>query len=58
MATAASAMSQNLCELISAQSLVLYPDAFMRLCASRAVAIEGPHGWRISKLGPTLPLSS
>jgi phage terminase large subunit-like protein len=41
--------SQNLFELINAQGIVLYPDAGMRLAASRAVAIETPRGWRIGK---------
>jgi phage terminase large subunit-like protein len=41
--------SQNLYELIQGQSIVLYPDAGMRLAASRAVAIETPRGWRIGK---------
>jgi hypothetical protein len=36
-------------ELIQAQQLMLYPDANMRLAVSRAVAIETPRGWRISK---------
>ena len=31
------------------QALVLYPDVDMRLAVSRAVAIEGPRGWRIGK---------
>jgi phage terminase large subunit-like protein len=41
--------SQNLYELIQAQGITLYPDAAMRLAASRAVAIETPRGWRIGK---------
>jgi phage terminase large subunit-like protein len=41
--------SQNLYELIEARNLVLYPDAAMRLSASRAVAIETARGWRIAK---------
>jgi phage terminase large subunit-like protein len=44
-----TAMSQNLYELIQSQSLVCYPDAAMRLAVSRAVAVETPRGWRISK---------
>ena len=28
---------------------MLYPDDAMRLAVSRAVAIEGPRGWRIGK---------
>jgi phage terminase large subunit-like protein len=41
--------SQGLWELIEARALLLYPDAAMRLSASRAVAIESPRGWRIAK---------
>jgi phage terminase large subunit-like protein len=44
-----TAASQNLFDLIQSQALVLYPDADMRLAVSRAVAIEGPRGWRIGK---------
>jgi phage terminase large subunit-like protein len=44
-----TAASQNLWELIEARGLILYPDAAMRLAASRAVAIESPRGWRIAK---------
>ena len=44
-----TAASQNLYELIQAQQLMLYPDANMRLAVSRAVAVETPRGWRISK---------
>jgi hypothetical protein len=36
-------------ELIVGQSLVLYPDAGMRLAASRAIAVESARGWRIAK---------
>jgi phage terminase large subunit-like protein len=41
--------SQRLWELIEARGLILYPDAAMRLAASRAIAIESPRGWRIAK---------
>jgi len=41
--------SQNLYELIESRSLMLYPDAAMRLAASRAIAIETTRGWRIAK---------
>jgi phage terminase large subunit-like protein len=41
--------SQNLYELVESRGLVLYPDAAMRLSASRAIAIETARGWRISK---------
>jgi phage terminase large subunit-like protein len=44
-----TAASQNLFDLIESRALVLYPDADMRLAVSRAVAIEGPRGWRIGK---------
>jgi phage terminase large subunit-like protein len=41
--------SNNLFELIRGKSITLYPDAEMRLAASRAVAIETSRGWRIGK---------
>jgi phage terminase large subunit-like protein len=41
--------SQNLYELVEGRNLVLYPDAAMRLSASRAVAVETVRGWRIAK---------
>jgi phage terminase large subunit-like protein len=41
--------SQGLWELIESRGLILYPDAAMRLAASRAIAIESPRGWRIAK---------
>jgi phage terminase large subunit-like protein len=41
--------SQNLYELIQAQQLSCYADPGMRLAISRAVALETPRGWRISK---------
>jgi hypothetical protein len=44
-----TAASQNLYELITGGNLILYPDVAMRLAASRAVAVETPRGWRISK---------
>jgi phage terminase large subunit-like protein len=44
-----TAIGQNLFDLITAKNLTLYPDAAMRLAASRAVAHEMPRGWRISK---------
>jgi hypothetical protein len=44
-----TAASQNLFDLIESQALVLYHDDAMRLAVSRAVAIEGPRGWRIGK---------
>jgi phage terminase large subunit-like protein len=44
-----TAASQNLFELITGQNLVCYPDAKMRLAISRAIAVETPRGWRITK---------
>jgi phage terminase large subunit-like protein len=44
-----TAASQNLYELIQSGALVCYPDAAMRLAISRAVAVETPRGWRLSK---------
>jgi phage terminase large subunit-like protein len=41
--------SQNLFDLIQSQNIIAYPDAAMRLAISRAVAVETPRGWRISK---------
>jgi phage terminase large subunit-like protein len=39
----------NLLDLIKAHSLITYPDAGLRLAISRAVAVETPRGWKISK---------
>ena len=44
-----TAASQNLYELIQAQQLLVYPDPTIRLAIARAVAVETPRGWRISK---------
>ena len=41
--------STHLYELIKGCSLVVYPDAVLRLAVSRAVAVEGSRGWKISK---------
>jgi hypothetical protein len=41
--------SQCLYELINGHNLTLYPDAGMRLAASRTVAKETGRGWRITK---------
>jgi phage terminase large subunit-like protein len=41
--------SQNLYDLVKGRNLVMYPDAEMRLAASRAVAKETARGWRIAK---------
>jgi hypothetical protein len=42
-------IGQGLFDLVQGRNLVLYPDAAMRLAASRAVAVETSRGWRISK---------
>lgn len=42
-------VSQNLFELIRGQNILAYPDPDMRLAISRAVAVETPRGWRITK---------
>jgi hypothetical protein len=44
-----TAASQNLFDLIQSQSIVLYSDQQLRLAVSRAIAVETPRGWRISK---------
>lgn len=44
-----TAASQNLFEPITGGNLAVYPDAALRLAVSRAVAVETPRGWRISK---------
>lgn len=44
-----TAASQNLYELIQGHNIVAYPDAAMRLAISRAVALETPRGWKITK---------
>lgn len=44
-----TAASQNLYELIKGQNLIAYPDDDIRLAISRAVAVEGARGWRITK---------
>ena len=45
-----TAATQNLFDLIQSRSLVLYPDAPMRLAASRSVIVESSRGWRLDKL--------
>jgi phage terminase large subunit-like protein len=42
-------IGSNLYELIKARGLVTYPDAALRLAILRAVAVETPRGWKISK---------
>ena len=44
-----TAASQNLYELINGHNLIAYHDAAIRLSVSRAIAIESPRGWRITK---------
>ena len=42
-------MGSNLYELIEHRNLVTYPDADVRLAVARAVAVETPRGWKITK---------
>jgi phage terminase large subunit-like protein len=44
-----TSMGQNLYELVKGGNLSLYPDDFMRTCASHAVALQSSRGWRIAK---------
>jgi phage terminase large subunit-like protein len=44
-----TAASQNLYDLIQSGNLIAYPSEDLRLAISRAVAVETPRGWRISK---------
>jgi phage terminase large subunit-like protein len=44
-----TAMGTNLYELIKGGGIVFYPDDAIRLAISRAIAIETPRGWKISK---------
>ena len=45
-----TASTSALFDLIQSRSLVLYPDAGMRLAVSRAVVSESSRGWKIDKL--------
>ena len=45
-----TASTSNLFDLIQARTLVLYPDAGMRLAVSRAIVTESSRGWKIDKL--------
>ena len=45
-----TAATSNLFDLIQSRSIVLYPDAGMRLAISRAVLHESSRGWRLDKL--------
>ena len=42
-------MGSGLYELIKHRNLTVYPDKDMRLAVSRAVAVETPRGWKITK---------
>ncbi|MCL6448266.1 MAG: hypothetical protein K6U04_08965 [Armatimonadetes bacterium] len=44
-----TAASQNLYELIKGGNLIAYPDDGLRLAVQRAVALETPRGWKITK---------
>src|SRR5262249_166653 len=44
-----TAATQNLYDLIASRSLMLYPDAAMRLAISRAIMHESSRGWRLDK---------
>jgi phage terminase large subunit-like protein len=44
-----SEATTRLYELIKARNLQVYSDDAMRLAVSRAVAVEGSRGWKISK---------
>jgi hypothetical protein len=41
--------SQNLYELLKSAALIAYPDPDIRLAVQRAVAVEMPRGWKITK---------
>ena len=45
-----TAATSNLFDLLQSRSIVLYPDAAMRLAISRAVLHESSRGWRLDKL--------
>jgi phage terminase large subunit-like protein len=45
-----TAATQNLYDLLQSRSLMLYPDAGMRLAVSRAVVTESSRGWKLDKL--------
>jgi phage terminase large subunit-like protein len=44
-----TAMGENLFQLIKGRNLLVYPDETIRTAVSRAIAIEGPRGWKIAK---------
>jgi phage terminase large subunit-like protein len=45
-----TAATQNLYDLIQSRSIMLYPDAAMRLAISRAIMHESSRGWRLDKV--------
>jgi phage terminase large subunit-like protein len=45
-----TAATSNLFDLIQSRSILLYPDAGMRLAVARAVIHESSRGWRLDKL--------
>jgi hypothetical protein len=45
-----TAASQNLFDLVMGRNIALYPDAGLRLAASRAIAVESARGWRLDKV--------
>jgi phage terminase large subunit-like protein len=45
-----TAATQGLYDLLQSRSIVLYPDAQMRLAISRAIIVESARGWRLDKL--------
>jgi phage terminase large subunit-like protein len=45
-----TAATSNLFDLIQSRSLVIYPDAAMRLAVNRAIIVESSRGWRLDKL--------
>jgi hypothetical protein len=44
-----TALGSNLYDLVKSRGLVVYPDDAVRLAVSRAVALETPRGWKITK---------
>jgi phage terminase large subunit-like protein len=48
-----TASTSALFDLIQSRTLVLYPDAQMRLAVSRAVVSESSRGWKLDKLKQT-----
>jgi hypothetical protein len=44
-----TAIGSNLYDLITGGNLIVYPDDGLQLAISRAIAVETPRGWRITK---------